>query len=144
MPDAAATSYRLQRLAVMPLVGLHVVGAGIATVLAFLVWPPLGVIVVLLLLHVVRLLMWPPAVARTDAEGIRLGGQFTTKPVRIEWSAIKDVSRDGSALLFDRGDTGTISFPLTSVGARADVLVRDVYDRLNTANGYRRFDPDAV
>ena len=128
----------------MPLIGLHVIGAGIATALAFLVWPPLAVVVALLLLHIVRLVFWPPYVARTDADGIRLGGQFTTKPMRIEWSEIEDVSLQGGALLFDRGETGTISFPLAYVGARADVLVRDVYDRLNTANGYRRFDPDAV
>jgi hypothetical protein len=144
MPDHSVTSYRLQRLAVMPLIGLHVIGAGVVTLLAFLVWAPLGVLVALLLLHVVRLVVWPPTVARTDADGIRLGGQFTTRPVKIAWSEVEDVSMQGGALLFDRGETGTISFPLAYVGPRADVLVRDVYDRLNTANGYRRFDPDAV
>ena len=143
MPDHAVTSYRLDRLAVMPLIGLHVIGAGIATLLAFFVWAPLGVLVALLFLHVVRLVFWPPVVARTDGEGIRLGGQFTTKPVRVEWSDVDDVSREGGALLFDRGDTGTLSFPLAYVGPRADQLVRDVYDRLNTANGYRRYDPEA-
>jgi hypothetical protein len=143
MPDHAVTSYRLDRLAVMPLIGLHVIGAGIATLLAFFVWEPLGVLVALLLLHVVRLVVWPPTVARTDAGGIRLGGQFTTRPVRVEWSEIDDVSRESGALLFDRGDAGTLSFPMAYVGARSDELVRDVYDRLNAANGYRRYDPDA-
>jgi hypothetical protein len=143
MPDHAVTSYRLDRLAVMPLIGLHVIGAGIATLLAFFVWEPLGVLVALLLLHVVRLVVWPPTVARTDGAGIRLGGQFTTRPVRVEWSEIDDVSRESGALLFDRGDAGTLSFPMAYVGARSDELVRDVYDRLNAANGYRRYDPDA-
>ena len=34
-----------------------------------------------------------------------------------------------------------LSFPLAYVGVRRDELVRDIYDRLNTANGYTRFDP---
>lgn len=142
MPDHASTTYRLDRLAVLPLIGLHIVGAGLATILAFLVWAPLWVLVLLLLLHAVRLTFFRPAVAITDADGVRLGGQFTVKPVRVEWTDVEDVSLERRALLFDRGDTGTLSFPLAYVGERADALVRDVYDRLNTANGYRRFDPD--
>lgn len=142
MPDHASTTYRLDRLAVLPLIGLHVIGAGLATILAFLVWAPLWVLVLLLLLHVVRLTFFRPAVARTDPTGVRLGGQFTTRPVRIEWSEVEDVSIEQRALLVDRGDAGTMSFPLAYVGRHADALVRDVYERLNTANGYRRFDPD--
>ncbi|MET0931196.1 MAG: hypothetical protein ABWX74_16875, partial [Aeromicrobium sp.] len=144
VPDRFSTTYRLDRLAVLPLIGLHVVAAGLATILAFVVWAPLGILVVLLLLHALRLAFFRPAVAITDADGVRLGGQFTVKPVRFEWSDVEDVSLERRALLFDRGDAGTLSFPLAYVGPQADALVRDVYDRLNTANGYRRFDPDAA
>jgi hypothetical protein len=150
VPDAAPTdvnSYRLSRLAVLPMIGLHLIGAGLATILAFVVWPWLGVLAVLLLLHaLVRLVLVRPTVARTDATGVRLGGHLTTKPVRVEWAEVDDVSVERGALLFDRGsngDGGTMSFPLAYVGPQAEVLVRDVYDRLNTANGYRRFDPSA-
>jgi hypothetical protein len=137
------TSYRLDRLAVLPLIGLHVIGAGLATILAFFVWGPLGVLVALLLLHAARLALLPPSVARTDPEGIRLGGQFSVKPVRVPWAAVEDVSIDGRTLQFDRTDGGSASLPLVYVGAQRDALVKDVYDRLNAVNGYRRFDPSA-
>jgi hypothetical protein len=138
------TTYRLDRLAVLPLIGLHVVGAGVITILAFVVWKPLGVLVVLLLLHVVRLALFPPAVARTDASGIRLGGQFTVRPHRTQWTDVEDVSVERGALLFARADDGeTVSFPLAYVGAQRDAFVRDVYDRLNSVHGYQRFDPSA-
>jgi hypothetical protein len=139
--DGAVTSYRLDRLAVLPLIGLHIVGAGLSTILAFVVWPPLGVLPVLLLLHTVRLVFFAPPVARTDETGVRLGGQYTYKPIRIEWTQVEDVSVERGALMFDRGHGGTIQFPLAYVGSRRDELVKDVYDRLNAANGYRRFDP---
>jgi hypothetical protein len=142
VPEHTSTTYRLDRLAVLPLIGLHVIGAGLATILAFLAWGPLWVLVLLLLLHALRLTFFRPAVAITDATGVRLGGQFTTKPVRIEWTEVEDVSLERRALLFDRGEVGTLSFPLAYVGQQADALVRDVYERLNSANGYRRFDPD--
>jgi hypothetical protein len=134
-------SYRLDRLAVLPLIGLHVIGAGIATLLAFFVWGPLGVLVVLLLLHAARLAFLPPSVVRTDPEGVRLGGQFSVKPVRLAWSDVEDVSVDRRTLQFDRADGGSVSFPLVYVGAQRDALAKDVYERLNAVNGYRRFDP---
>jgi hypothetical protein len=135
------TTYRLDRRAVMPLIGLHLIGAGLATILTFLVWAPLGVLVAVVLLNALRLAIVTPTVARTDADGIRLGGQLTTKPARVEWSEVEDLSLDRGSLRFDRGEAGTLWFPLAYVGAKADALVHDVYERLNTANGYHRFDP---
>lgn len=137
------TIYRLARRAVMPLIGLHLIGAGLATILAFLVWSPLGVLVALALLNALRLAAVPPRVARTAVDDVRLGGPLTAKPVRIEWADVEDVSVERGSLCFERGDGSSLRFPLAYVGNRADALVRDVYERLNAAHGYHRFDPSA-
>lgn len=137
------TGYRLDRRFVLPAIGLQVIGAGIASVLAFILWWPFGVLAVLLLLNAVRMLALPPGVARADESGIRLGGPLTVKHVRVEWSEVESVSIDNHRMLIECGDHRTLVFPLAYVGDRANELVRDVYDRLNKANGYTRFEPGA-
>ena len=137
------TSYRLDRRFVLPAIGVHLIVAGVLAALAFFVWGWVGVLAVLVLLNAVRVYAFPPLVARTDPDGTRLGGLMTVRPVRVEWKQVEDVSVDGGRMLVDRGDDGTIAFPLAYVGARGTELLRDVYDRLNTANGYRRYEPPA-
>ena len=44
-------------------------------------------------------------------------------------------------MFVDRGNGEVLGVPLAYVGGRATELLRDIYDRLNAANGYRRFDP---
>ena len=138
------TNYRLDRRFVLPAVGLHLIAAALVAVLAFLAWAPLGVLLVPIALNALRLLAWPPVVVRTDPGGVRLGGPLTVKHVRIAWSEVEDVSVDRSRLYVTRGETGTVAFPLAYVGQRAPDLAREVYDRLNQASGYTRFDPDAA
>lgn len=137
------TGYRLDRRFVLPAIGLQMIAAGIASVVAFILWWPFGVLAVLLLLNAARMLAWPPGVARADEAGIRLGGPLTVKHVRIEWSEVESVKVDGHRMLIECGGDRTVVFPLAYVGDRANELVRDVYDRLNLANGYTRFEPDA-
>lgn len=137
------TNYRLDRRFVLPVIGLHLIAAALVAVLAFLVWAPIGVLLALLILNLLRILAWPPVVARADPGGLRLGGPLTVKPVRIAWSDVEDVSVDSVRLYVTRSDPSTVAFPLAYVGQRAPDLVREVYDRLNEANGYRRFDPEA-
>lgn len=137
------TIYRLDRRFVLTSVGVQVFGAGVAAMLAFLVWSPLGVIALLLVLNAVRVVALPPIVARTGIEGARLGGPVSAKPVDLSWAGVDDVSLDRRRLVFERTDGGSVVFSLAYLGARADDFVRDVYERLNTANGYRRFDPTA-
>jgi hypothetical protein len=96
---------------------------------------------VLALLNAVRVYGWPPVVARTDPGGLRIGGPLTVKPVRVPWLEVEDVRIDGGRVLIDRGGDQVLAFPLAYAGQRATELLRDLYDRLNTANGYRRFDP---
>jgi hypothetical protein len=137
------TTYRLDRRFVLASVGLMMIGAGVTAMLAFWLWGPLGVLTALLLLNALRLGVRPSVVARTDAEGVRLGGPRTKQPVSIAWSEVEDVSIEGSQLLFDLGGERSVVFSLAYLGGRANEFVRDVYERLNTANGYSRFDPTA-
>lgn len=137
------TTYRLDRRFVLTSVGVQMIGAGVAAMLAFLVWGPLGIIAVLLILNAIRVVALPPTVARTDAEGARLGGPVSAKPVDVLWAGVDDLSIDRGRLVFERTDGGTVVFSLAYLGGRANDFVRDVYERLNTANGYRRFDPTA-
>ena len=65
-PPSAATTYRLDRRFVLGSVGVQVVGAGLAAMLAFVVWEWIGVLAVALLLNAVRLALLPPAVVRAD------------------------------------------------------------------------------
>ncbi|MEV7398050.1 hypothetical protein [Aeromicrobium sp. NPDC092404] len=141
------TNYRLDRRFVLLAVGINVVAAGVAAALAFflssvaaLAWV-FGVLAVVLLLNALRVFALPPLVARTDPGGVRLGGPLTVKPIRVAWLDIEDVSTADGRLYVDRGGEAVIAFPLAYVGSRAPALMRDVYERLNAANGYQRFDP---
>lgn len=119
------------------------IGAGIAALLAFWVWGPLGVLTVLLLLNAARLLVWPPKVARTDPDGAFLGGPISARPVHVKWADVDEVSMDRGSLTFGRGESSSVVFSILHLGGQADAFVRDVYERLNSANGYSRFDPTA-
>jgi hypothetical protein len=142
-PSTAATTYRLDRRFVLGSVGVQVVGAGLAAMLAFVVWEWIGLLAAALLLNAARLALLPPAVVRADPDGVRLGGPLTGKPVQLAWSDVDDVSIGSGQLVFTRSDGSSLVFSLTHLGRRGNDFVRDVYDRLNAANGYRRFDPTA-
>lgn len=135
------TSYRLDRRFVLTAVGVHLLVAGVVAAAAFFWWGPLGVLAGLFLLNAVRVLIWPPRVARTDDLGVDLGGPLTVKRVRVLWSDVEDVTVEKSRLFFDRGDSTVLVFPLAYVGTRATELAADVRERLNSANGYTDYDP---
>ena len=141
------TNYRLDRRFVLLSVGINVMVGGVAAALAFflssvtaLAWI-FGILAVAALLNAVRVYALPPVVARTDAGGLRVGGPLTVKPVDVAWLDVEDVTTDGGRLFVDRGNDQVLAFPLAYVGGRAAELLRDIYDRLNAANGYRRFNP---
>ncbi|MBC7632198.1 hypothetical protein [Aeromicrobium sp.] len=140
-------TYRLDRRFVLRAIGLNLIVAGVSAALAFLLsfvgalaWV-FGVLAVMAVLNALRVLGMPPVVARTDANEVRVGGFLTVRPVHVAWSSVEDATTDGGRLFFDRVDGEVLAFPLAYVGGRADELVVDVYHRLNTANGYQRFDP---
>ena len=133
------TTYRLDRAPALAVVGVVVVVAAVTGFVAVVATSALaGVVTVLLLLAAVVLVARPPVVARLDAHGIR------TRRARERWVDVADVSvRDGMLLLAlgeEGADQKALRLSLATVGARAPELVREVYDRLNTAHGYRRFE----
>ena len=70
----------------------------------------------------------------------RIGGRLTVRRITIPWSEVEGVDHADDRLYFTRGDENILSFPLAYVGPRREELVRDIYDRLNAANGYTRFE----
>jgi hypothetical protein len=138
-------NYRLDRRFVLRALGLNVMCIGTLMVGAFLlsgVWSLLcAIVVVLLLANAIWLAGWPPVVVRTSPAGLRVGGRLTVRPVTLTWTDVEGVDLAGDRLHLNRGDDQIIDFPLAYVGVRRDELVRDIYDRLDAAHGYRRFNP---
>ncbi len=146
--DDAPTVYRLDRRFVLQAVGVTLLLCGLALVVSMVVdqvWVVLTAWLVAVGLAARAVLLWvrPPVVARLDAEGVTLGGTLTVRPVPLRWTDVEKVSYDAGRLVIDRGGDTLVAFPTGYVGARAGELTREVYDRLNTAHGYRRFDPSA-
>ncbi len=136
-------NYRLDRRFVLRSLGINVMTLGTFTVGAFLLpsawsWVFAG-LAVLLLINAVTMAVWPPVVVRTDDENVRVGGRLTVRRITLPWSEVGGVDHADGRLYFTRGDETILSFPLAYVGPRGEELVRDIYDRLNTANGYTRF-----
>jgi len=142
-------TYRLDRRFVLRALGLNMVLAGVAACAAFvfaavdLPAASTGATIVAALLagNAIAMVLLPPVVVRSGSAGIRIGGRLTVRPVTVPWTDVEGVSMDAERLYLDRGDDRVLAFPLAYVGGRRATLVREVYDRLNTANGYQRFDP---
>ena len=137
-------NYRLDRRFVLRALGLNVMSLGTLTVGAFLlpgVWSLVCAgLVALLLANAIWLAGWPPVVVRTSADDLRVGGRLTVQPVTLTWTDVEGVELAGDRLHLNRGGEQIIDFPLAYVGGRRDELIREIYDRLNTANGYTRFE----
>lgn len=138
--------YRLDRRFVLQAIGINLLMAAVALSLVALVaasWLQLPAVLLAAVLLARAVVLWfrPPVVARTDAEGVTLGGPLTVKPVQITWTAIEDVTVDAQQVFLDQGSS-VLAFPLAYAGQQGPELLRDVYDRLNTAHGYKRFELD--
>jgi len=140
-------TYRLDRRFVLRALGFNVSLLGVMMVGFFLLptgsigGAACGVLALLLLSNSVLLVMLPPAVVRTSAAEFLVGGRLTVKRIGVSWTDIDGVERDAGRLYLSQGDEQILTFPMAYVGERRDELVRDIYDRLNTAHGYVRFDP---
>ena len=144
------TTYRLDRSIALTSVGICLVVAAVAVFVAFLLAPLdsgvrwIGyaaiVVVVLALVLALRIAVRPPMVLRLDADGYTsrtrsAGGLFSGR-----WLDVEDVTVVDDVLVFTLVGGGEQQLPLRFVGADRMGLLRDVHDRLNTANGYRRFE----
>ena len=143
------TSYRLERGVALTSVGVCMVVAAVAVFIAFQLAPLASaarwigyvaiVVTVLALLMALRLIR-PPVILRLDDEGYHSrtrseGGLFTGR-----WLDVDDVTVTDEVLVFSLVSGGEQQMPLAFFGPDRMRLLRDIHDRLNTANGYRRFE----
>jgi hypothetical protein len=132
------TTYRLDRAPALAIAGVSFVVAALTGFVAFVAtsWAA-GVVTVLALLVAALVVLRPPVLARLDEHGIR------TRRSRERWTDVEDVTVREGLLLLALGEAGddqrVLRLSMATFGARAPELVREVYDRLNTAHGYRRF-----
>ena len=144
------STYRLDRGVALVFVGGSLIVAAVAVFPAFLLTPLenemhwIGVAAILVavaaLVVAVRVAVRPPVVLRLDDEGYRSrtrssGGLFSGR-----WLDVEDVVVADDVLVFTLADGGEQRLPLGFLGPDRMRLLRDVHDRLNTANGYRRFE----
>jgi hypothetical protein len=147
--DHPLSTYRLDRSIALVTVGVSLVVAAVAVFVAFLLAPLESaarwvgyasiVVVVLALVLALRFALRPPVLLRLDAEGYRsrtrsAGGLFSGR-----WLDVDDVVVADDVLVFTLTGGGEQRLPLGFVGPDRVRLLRDIHDRLNTANGYRRF-----
>ncbi|MFH7322656.1 hypothetical protein [Aeromicrobium sp. HA] len=140
--------YRLDRAHLMVLAGVCFIVAAVGVLVAFLTGTDsalrttvtvlaAGVAVIALLVAAVMNLR-PPVVLTLDQAGFRARGRHGD----VTWKQVESVEISEGLLRFTDGTGAITAFPLSLVDrTRRAELVREVYDRLNTANGYRRFDP---
>lgn len=142
------TRYRLDRAHLMVLAGVCFITAAVSVLIAFLTAGKGSagtvVSVILAILAVVALLvaaianLRPPTVLTLDEIGYRARGRHGDGT----WKQVEAVEVSDGLLRFTDASGEISAVPLQYVerDRRAD-LIREVYDRLNTAHGYRRFDP---
>jgi hypothetical protein len=145
------STYRLDRSVALVTVGVSMIVAAVAVFVAFLLapldsaarWIGYAAIVaaVLSVLVALRFAIRPPVLLHLDAEGYRsrtrsAGGLFSGR-----WLDVEDVVVADDLLVFSLAGGGEQRLPLGFVGPDQMRLLRDIHDRLNTAHGYRRFEP---
>ena len=139
-----STVYRLGRGPALVATGVLTIVTGVLVFAAFLVADDatprvvgavvLGVAALVAVLLAARFALRPPAVVRLDEAGFTVA-----RPrVRAAWKQVDDVALDSGYLVLTGEGTARVELRLLDPDAR-QLLVREVYDRLNTAHGYTRF-----
>ena len=142
------TRYRLDRAHLMVLAGVCFIIAAVSVVIAFLTAGKGSVgTVVAIVMSIVALValivaavmnLRPPTVLTLDEIGLRARGRHGD----TTWKQVESVQVSDGLLRFTDGTGAITAVPLQLVDHRERIdLIRDVYDRLNAANGYRRFHP---
>ncbi|MFD1858449.1 hypothetical protein EHW97_04845 [Aeromicrobium camelliae] len=99
-----------------------------------------GVVAVLALLLGARLAVRPPVVLTLNEQGYHGRVRATKQLFEGRWKDVRDVQLGSRELRITTVTNEVQSFPLQTIDARERVaMVREVYDRLNTAHGYTRF-----
>jgi hypothetical protein len=145
-----STTYRLDRGVALVTVGAGLVVAAVAVFLAFLLAPLespvrwvgyLAIVVgVTALVGVLRFALRPPVLLRLDDDGYRSRARSSGGLFSGRWLDVEDVIVVDDVLCLATTAGLVHRLPLGFVGRDRMRLLRDVHDRLNAANGYRRFD----
>lgn len=99
-----------------------------------------GVVAVLALLLGARLAVRPPVVLSLNEQGYRGRVRAAKHLFEGRWKDVRDVQLNSRELRITTVTNEEQIFPLQTIDARERVaMVREVYDRLNTAHGYTRF-----
>ncbi len=144
MSQTSSSVYRLGRGPALVAAGIFTIAAGILVFATFLLageatWRVVsasitGVVAAFCVIQAVRFFVRPPVVARFDADGFTV----SSPRARAAWKQVDDVSLDSGFVVLTGEGTARIEVSLLDPPAQA-ALVREVYDRLNTAHGYTRF-----
>lgn len=149
---SSTTTYRLDRRFALQIFGWRMILAGVFAMLTFLAsglggWGWIvgwscGALALIVFIAAIWTMAVPPLVVALDAQGFRLGRAVGGSIRRGHWMSVEKVGTDpgpaGTRLVFtlDSGETGDVALLL--LPRRANELQREVHERLNTANGYRR------
>ncbi|MFT4299338.1 MAG: hypothetical protein QM597_06880 [Aeromicrobium sp.] len=144
MPQSDPSVYRLGRGPALVAVGAFLIAAGLLVFAGFLLagdtpvriaaTAVVGVLALGSVAMAARFAWRPPMLIRLDAEGFTVG-----RPrARAAWKQVEDVAIESGFLVLSGDDTARIELRLLEPADRRR-LAREVYDRLNTAYGYRRF-----
>ena len=140
--------YRLDSRHALQLFGWRLIIAAVLVPLAFVMFALGGVaasvgyvtsvVAALLVVFALWTLLRPPAVIQVRADGFRLG-RITGAGIRsAQWTDVEGVNTVDGALVIELSGGAQSRVPLGLLPRRATELKRDVHERLNTANGYRR------
>jgi hypothetical protein len=143
------TTYRLDRAAALVTVGVCLVVAAAAVFIAFLLAPVDGAVrwigyvaigvAVLALGAALRFALRQPVVLVLDDDGYRSRSRTAGTPFAGRWLDVDDVTVTDDILRLGLTEGGEQRFGLELVGHDRMRLLRELHERLNTANGYRRF-----
>ena len=143
-------TYRLDRGVALATVGISLVVAAVAVFLAFMLaplenaarWIGYVAIVVAVLASVTALrhAIRPPVILRLDDEEYYSRTRTTGGLFSGRWLDVEDVKVADGVLVFRIVGGGEQRMPLAFFGRDRMRLLRDIHERLNTANGYRRFE----
>jgi len=152
------STYRLDRAFALRAFGLQLVVVAVLAFLAFVltsfdgfargVGIALAILAVLGFVSALKVLVLPPKLLTLDSDGYRAERRAGGEGFRGRWEDVSEIRAPyskggGQVLVVEYADASQQQFPLVLVRERRTQLIRDFYDRLNTANGYRRFDPGA-
>jgi hypothetical protein len=98
------------------------------------------VVAVIASITALRFSIRPPVILRLDEEAYFSRSRTTGGLFSGRWLDVEDVTVADDVLVFRLVGGGEQRMPLAFFGRDKMRLLHDIHERLNTANGYRRFE----